>query len=108
DILTQSAPITGETFIAEVCRLDGKKRPSDSILSPNSFAAVLNMPFTESAKASRYVTIVCRATLCALAYLGVMVVPVSAQYHFDSWSTQNGLPYNRINGILQTRDGYLW
>ena len=37
-----------------------------------------------------------------------MAISVSAQYHFDSWTTQNGLPYNRINGILQTHDGYLW
>ena len=32
----------------------------------------------------------------------------SAQYQFDSWSTDNGLPQNAVNAILQTRDGYLW
>src|SRR5688500_12332123 len=31
-----------------------------------------------------------------------------AQYRFDSWTTDNGLPQNSVNSILQTRDGYLW
>jgi hypothetical protein len=31
-----------------------------------------------------------------------------AQYHIDSWTTDNGLPHNRIRAIHQTRDGYLW
>ena len=32
----------------------------------------------------------------------------SAQYRFDSWTTDTGLPQNSINSILQTRDGFLW
>lgn len=31
-----------------------------------------------------------------------------AQVQFDTWTTENGLPQNSINDILQTRDGYLW
>ncbi len=31
-----------------------------------------------------------------------------AQYQFDTWTTENGLPQNSVNDILQTRDGYLW
>ncbi len=31
-----------------------------------------------------------------------------AQYQFDSWTTENGLPQNSVVDILQTRDGYLW
>jgi signal transduction histidine kinase/ligand-binding sensor domain-containing protein len=31
-----------------------------------------------------------------------------AQYRFDSWTTDNGLPENSVNSITQTRDGYLW
>lgn len=31
-----------------------------------------------------------------------------AQYRFDSWTTDNGLPQNSISSIVQTRDGYLW
>ncbi|HXC65769.1 MAG TPA: two-component regulator propeller domain-containing protein, partial [Nitrospiraceae bacterium] len=33
---------------------------------------------------------------------------VSSQYHFDVWTTDNGLPQNSVTSILQTRDGYLW
>ena len=29
-------------------------------------------------------------------------------YLFDIWTTDNGLPQNSINAILQTKDGYLW
>jgi len=38
----------------------------------------------------------------------IFVSEVSAQYRFDSWATNNGLPQNSVNSILQTRDGYLW
>ncbi|MDQ6788075.1 MAG: histidine kinase [Acidobacteriota bacterium] len=33
---------------------------------------------------------------------------VRAQYHFDSFTTDNGLPQNGVRGIAQTPDGYLW
>jgi ligand-binding sensor domain-containing protein/signal transduction histidine kinase len=32
----------------------------------------------------------------------------SAEYWVETWRTDNGLPGNTINAILQTRDGYLW
>jgi ligand-binding sensor domain-containing protein len=31
-----------------------------------------------------------------------------AQYSFDHWTTDNGLPQNNVRDIVQTRDGYLW
>lgn len=31
-----------------------------------------------------------------------------AQYHFDSWTTDDGLPQNGIRTITQSADGYLW
>jgi signal transduction histidine kinase/ligand-binding sensor domain-containing protein len=31
-----------------------------------------------------------------------------AQYRFDSWTTDNGLPQASVNSILQTRDGFIW
>ncbi len=34
--------------------------------------------------------------------------PVTVQLKFDTWTTDNGLPQNSVNDILQTRDGYLW
>jgi len=33
---------------------------------------------------------------------------VAAQYRFDSWTTDNGLPQASVNSIVQTRDGFLW
>ena len=31
-----------------------------------------------------------------------------AQYRFDNWTTEQGLPQNSVLAIAQTRDGYLW
>ena len=31
-----------------------------------------------------------------------------AQYRFDSWTADNGLPQNSVYSILQTADGYIW
>jgi diguanylate cyclase (GGDEF)-like protein len=31
-----------------------------------------------------------------------------AQYRFDTWTTDNGLPQNGLREITQTPDGYLW
>lgn len=38
----------------------------------------------------------------------LLTAQARAQYRFDSWTTDNGLPQNSVNAILQTRDGYLW
>jgi ligand-binding sensor domain-containing protein len=32
----------------------------------------------------------------------------AGQYRFDVWTTEHGLPANRIQALRQTRDGYLW
>ncbi|MGH9838428.1 MAG: ligand-binding sensor domain-containing protein [Blastocatellia bacterium] len=40
--------------------------------------------------------------------LACAVATAQPRYQFDSWTTENGLPQNSINDILQTRDGYLW
>jgi signal transduction histidine kinase/ligand-binding sensor domain-containing protein len=32
----------------------------------------------------------------------------SAQYHFENWTTEQGLPQNSVLAIAQTRDRYLW
>jgi ligand-binding sensor domain-containing protein/signal transduction histidine kinase len=38
-----------------------------------------------------------------------LTLPVAmAQYRFDSWTTENGLPQASVNSILQTHDGFLW
>lgn len=34
--------------------------------------------------------------------------PISGEYRFDNWTTDNGLPQNGVRQITQTKDGYLW
>jgi len=44
-----------------------------------------------------------------VAWLLLMAAaPAAAQSRFDIWTTENGLPQNSVNDIVQTRDGYLW
>jgi ligand-binding sensor domain-containing protein/signal transduction histidine kinase len=43
-----------------------------------------------------------------LGLLPSLAANAAAQHRFDSWTTENGLPQNSVNDILQTRDGYLW
>jgi hypothetical protein len=31
-----------------------------------------------------------------------------AQYRFDPWTSDDGLPQNSVYSILKTPDGYLW
>lgn len=51
-----------------------------------------------------YVLAIARLSLLSLFLFG----NATAQYRFDSWTTDNGLPQNSISSIIQTRDGYLW
>lgn len=39
---------------------------------------------------------------------GTSASTTDAQFRFDSWTTDNGLPQASVNSILQTRDGFLW
>src|SRR6266576_1265962 len=54
----------------------------------------------------------CRALITAsivvLVLLCLFPSSGSAQYRFDNWTTDDGLPQNTVSAILQTRDGYLW
>lgn len=48
-------------------------------------------------------------TGCLCLLLLALVAPgADAQVRFDTWTTENGLPQNSVNDIIQTRDGYLW
>ncbi|MFN0123190.1 MAG: two-component regulator propeller domain-containing protein [Blastocatellia bacterium] len=40
--------------------------------------------------------------------LSFLVIPCQAQYRFDHWTADNGLPQNSVRDIAQTRNGYLW
>ena len=48
--------------------------------------------------------------LCRLWLLACFCLssPAGAQYRFDVWTADDGLPQNIIRGICQTPDGYLW
>jgi signal transduction histidine kinase/ligand-binding sensor domain-containing protein len=48
-----------------------------------------------------------RLILCVIGVISGCFV-ASAQYRFDSWTADTGLPQNYIKDILQSRDGYLW
>jgi signal transduction histidine kinase/ligand-binding sensor domain-containing protein len=46
--------------------------------------------------------------LCWLLAIGCFTCTALAQYRVECWTTDNGLPYNQIQGLWQTRDAYLW
>ena len=47
--------------------------------------------------------------LCLFGFLlQVGLQTLQAQYRFDHWTADNGLPQNSVRDIVQTRDGYLW
>jgi signal transduction histidine kinase/ligand-binding sensor domain-containing protein len=46
--------------------------------------------------------------LASLTILFCMFEIAHAQYGFEVWNVDNGLPENEIRGITQTPDGYLW
>jgi signal transduction histidine kinase/ligand-binding sensor domain-containing protein len=48
------------------------------------------------------------STLCLLCACLLSAIETTAQYRFDSWTTDNGLPQGSVNSILQTSDGYIW
>ena len=46
--------------------------------------------------------------LVHLTILTCLIEPARAQYGFEVWTVDNGMPENEIRGITQTPDGYLW
>ncbi len=47
-------------------------------------------------------------SLCIWLYALLAGAPAQAQYRFNSWTTDTGLPQNTVYDIRQTRDGYIW
>lgn len=48
---------------------------------------------------------------CLLLFYLISVSPRAAraaQYQFESWTTEQGLPYKIVKSVLQTSDGYVW
>jgi signal transduction histidine kinase/ligand-binding sensor domain-containing protein len=49
--------------------------------------------------------------LSSLSILSLILLggaTVTAQYRFESWTADDGLPQNSVRSVIQTRDGYLW
>src|ERR1051326_3777502 len=44
----------------------------------------------------------------ALLWLSLLRATAQAQYRFDHWTAETGLPQNIITAIHQTPEGYLW
>ncbi len=44
----------------------------------------------------------------AFILLLLLTTAARAQYRFDSWTTDDGLPQNSVRALTQTSDGYLW
>jgi ligand-binding sensor domain-containing protein/signal transduction histidine kinase len=51
---------------------------------------------------------VCVQTVLSALIALAIAAGADAQYRFDTWNTENGLPQNTVHAIQQTRDGYLW
>ena len=51
--------------------------------------------------------VIARVFAC-LTLLFCLVESARAQYGFEVWTVDNGMPENEIRGITQTPDGYLW
>jgi signal transduction histidine kinase/ligand-binding sensor domain-containing protein len=66
-------------------------------------------PFRARArKSARFLDYSQAAGLCWVLACFCAAPSAFAQYHFDSYTADNGLPHNAIAGMCQTRDGYLW
>ena len=48
--------------------------------------------------------------LCGAKWIALVYIQLYAltQYKIDNWQTEQGLPMNTVQSLLQTRDGYLW
>jgi signal transduction histidine kinase/ligand-binding sensor domain-containing protein len=54
---------------------------------------------------ARGLRVIANIGLIVLAGLGSSLI---AQYRYDIWTAEEGLPQNIIRGVCQTPDGYLW
>jgi signal transduction histidine kinase/ligand-binding sensor domain-containing protein len=64
--------------------------------------------FSRSPKVKYFTVYAARFISKAFICLFFLSQIIWAQYRFDSFTTDNGLPQNGVRGIVQTPDGYLW
>ncbi len=53
-----------------------------------------------------FITLLCVSSHTAQA--NSAFAPTASQYGHELWQTEQGLPQNTVQAILQTRDGYVW
>jgi signal transduction histidine kinase/ligand-binding sensor domain-containing protein len=82
-------------------------RPGQLRRSPGSRWQSASDPEIRRGSRSRDVFLIARLFVW-LATLLWVINPAHAQYGFENWTVDNGLPENEIRGITQTPDGYLW
>src|SRR2546426_197 len=75
-----------------------KERSPDTILSHYRIVSKIGMGFTHWFNSSWLLFLLCFGA----------TAPAAAQYRFDHWTADNGLPQNSVRDIVQTQDGYLW
>lgn len=46
--------------------------------------------------------------LILIIILSIGLIDARAQYRFDSWTTDDGLPQNTVSSITQSPEGYIW
>jgi ligand-binding sensor domain-containing protein len=66
-----------------------------------------SIPFHRDIK-NRPVFVAMSMLRIGFALLCVGSATAEAQYRFDHWTADNGLPQNSVRDIVQTGDGYLW
>lgn len=72
------------------------------------FTAKADRPYRCAATARQGLPQLARLLFGCLVAGCLLVSDGQAQTRFDVWTADNGLPYNGISDLLQTRDGYLW
>src|SRR5688500_17554594 len=75
----------------------------------NLVSVLMQVPGPHPAENPTYLAAVrALACLCTLLAFGLYPPGAVAQYRFDHWTADNGLPQNSVRDIVQTRDGYIW
>jgi len=78
-----------------------------------SFVSIqqIKIPFVAQRNSINYGAMRCPPQVVTFVFASLFIVggqSAQAQYRFDHWTAEDGLPQNSVYAITQTRDGYLW
>ena len=86
-------------------------REGNSFLSLRTFCRMLLVHLRSFPQIGRLSSLLL-SSFCLIGIFDPLLAEVSSSYSADYshrvWTTQDGLPDNRVQAIAQTRDGYLW